>query len=70
MIGVRAPRLRAAVPRDRLRVVWAGRGGEAGLRAELAAFRAELAASVDAARAPFAPPPKRAEPLRERVPVE
>jgi quinol-cytochrome oxidoreductase complex cytochrome b subunit/coenzyme F420-reducing hydrogenase delta subunit/NAD-dependent dihydropyrimidine dehydrogenase PreA subunit len=55
--GERAPRLRAAVPRERVRIAWAGRGDETTLATELASFRAALAG---AASAPFAPPPKRA----------
>jgi quinol-cytochrome oxidoreductase complex cytochrome b subunit/coenzyme F420-reducing hydrogenase delta subunit/NAD-dependent dihydropyrimidine dehydrogenase PreA subunit len=60
--GEREPHLRAAVPRDRVRVAWAGHGGEAALARALAAFRADLAAAED--HAPFAPPPKRAEARR------
>jgi len=43
MEGARDPRLRARVPRERLKLVWAGRLGLAGLRAEIAAFRQRLA---------------------------
>ena len=68
LAGARAPRLRAAVPRDRLRIAWAGRGDEARLRAALLAFRADLAVGTAAHRAAFASPPKRSESFRERVP--
>jgi coenzyme F420-reducing hydrogenase delta subunit len=68
--ALREPHLRAAVPRDRLRVAWVGRGGEAQLRAELAAFRTELARSAGATHAAFAAPPKRSESRRARVPAE
>lgn len=43
MAGTRDPRLRAAVPRERVRVAWTGRGRERELYAELAAFRQSLA---------------------------
>jgi coenzyme F420-reducing hydrogenase delta subunit/ferredoxin len=59
LAGTREPHLRAPVPRARVRVAWAGRGGEHGLARELANFRANLAG--EAAHAPFAPPPKRAQ---------
>lgn len=39
----RAPRLRAAVPAERIRVAWAGRGRERALHEALAAFRTDLA---------------------------
>lgn len=42
----RAPRLRAAIPAERVRVAWAGRGQERALRDTLAAFRAELATAA------------------------
>jgi coenzyme F420-reducing hydrogenase delta subunit/ferredoxin len=61
LAGTRAPRLRAAVPRERVRVAWAGVDAEAELRAALSSFRAELARAADARRAAFAPPPKRSE---------
>jgi coenzyme F420-reducing hydrogenase delta subunit/ferredoxin len=70
LAGARAPRLRAAVPRDRLRIAWAGRGDEAQLRAALLAFRADLAVGKAAHRAAFASPPKRSASFRERVPSE
>jgi len=63
----REPHLRAAVPRDRIRVAWAGRGDEARLRALLAAFRADLEAGTQASRESFAPPPKRSEHRGERA---
>jgi quinol-cytochrome oxidoreductase complex cytochrome b subunit/coenzyme F420-reducing hydrogenase delta subunit/Pyruvate/2-oxoacid:ferredoxin oxidoreductase delta subunit len=59
LAGAREPHLRAVVPRERVRVAWAGRGGEAGLARELDAFRRDLAAA--ATHRPFAPPPKRAQ---------
>ena len=43
MASLRDPQLRARVPRERLRLVWAGRLGLSGLRAELEAFRRRLA---------------------------
>ena len=43
--GMRAPSLRTSVLPERVRVVWAGRGGEQALRAELHAFRTALAGS-------------------------
>ena len=55
--GVREPHLRAVVPRDRLRIAWAGRGDESALVRALDAFRADIAATAN--RTPFAPPPKR-----------
>jgi coenzyme F420-reducing hydrogenase delta subunit len=70
LAGERKPLLRAAVPRDRVRVAWAGRGDEAQLRAVLRDFRADLRSGSDAQRAAFAPPPKRSESRRERVPSE
>lgn len=41
--GAREPRLRASVPRERLRVVWAAREDLAVVARELSVFRAELA---------------------------
>ena len=57
LAGAREPHLRASVPRERLRVAWAGTGA-AGLAQELADFRAGLArlGARDAAA-----PPKRAQ---------
>jgi coenzyme F420-reducing hydrogenase delta subunit len=69
LAGVRAPRLRAAVPRGRVRVAWNGRGGHAQLAAELASFRSDLAASMRVERAAFAAPPKRSQAPRGRAPV-
>jgi coenzyme F420-reducing hydrogenase delta subunit len=46
--GVRKPRLRSRVPRERLRVVWADRGDEDSLQAALCALR-ELPAPLVAA---------------------
>jgi len=46
----RDPYLRARVPRERIALCWAGAGGEARLAAEIAAFRARLAA-LDAGEA-------------------
>ena len=60
LAALREPHLRAAVPRDRVRIAWVGRGGEDDLRAALTAFRADLAAGTPASGQPFAPPPKRA----------
>jgi quinol-cytochrome oxidoreductase complex cytochrome b subunit/coenzyme F420-reducing hydrogenase delta subunit len=67
LAALREPHLRAVVPRERLRIAWTGRGGEAGLRATLETFRADLARAADAARMPFAPPPKRTESVKERA---
>ena len=57
--GLREPHLRAAVPRDRVKIAWTGRGDDDALRREIAAFRVELARGSLNAR--FAPPPKRAQ---------
>lgn len=54
--GDRAPRLRPAVPRERVRIAWAGRGDEGAIAAALAAFRAALAGGTSS---PFAALPKR-----------
>jgi quinol-cytochrome oxidoreductase complex cytochrome b subunit/coenzyme F420-reducing hydrogenase delta subunit/Pyruvate/2-oxoacid:ferredoxin oxidoreductase delta subunit len=70
MAGARAPRLRAAVPRERVRIAWSGPGAEAELRAALASFRAELTARAGEELAAFAPPPKRSEPRSVRVRAE
>lgn len=43
LAGEREPQLRASVPRERVRLRWIGRGGEAALARSLAEFRAELA---------------------------
>jgi coenzyme F420-reducing hydrogenase delta subunit/ferredoxin len=56
--GEREPHLRANVPRERLRVAWAGRGDEAGLEQALEDFRARLRGT--------AAPASRALPKRER----
>jgi len=58
LIGVREPHLRNVVPRDRMRIVWAGCGDEAVLARALHAFRADVAAT---GLVPFASPPKRAQ---------
>ena len=53
--GTRAPRLRANVPAERLRIVWAAAGEEDRLRAELATFRAmvrEIPAAVSRPSSP------------------
>ena len=60
LAALREPHLRAAVPRDRVRIAWVGRGGEDDLAAALTAFRGDLAGRAEAAGQPFAPPPKRA----------
>jgi coenzyme F420-reducing hydrogenase delta subunit/ferredoxin len=57
--GVREPHLRVAVPRNRVSVAWVGRGDDDALRLAVDEFRAGLAQS--AAKARFAPPPKRAQ---------
>jgi len=57
--ALREPHLRAAVPRDRLRIAWTGRDDARKLRTVLAAFRRELAAGAQARPKAFAPPPKR-----------
>jgi coenzyme F420-reducing hydrogenase delta subunit/ferredoxin len=53
--GAREPRLRASVPRDRLRVEWAGDGSVLELARRLAAFRAELRARGPADARPARP---------------
>jgi coenzyme F420-reducing hydrogenase delta subunit len=68
--ALREPHLRAAVPRDRLRIAWAGRGDVAQLQAALAAFRTDLARDTMTHRAAFAPPPKRSESPREHAHTE
>ena len=65
LAALREPHLRAVVPRDRLRIAWAGRGGEDRLRIVLAEFRRDLATDARARRAAFAPPPKRSEHVRD-----
>jgi quinol-cytochrome oxidoreductase complex cytochrome b subunit/coenzyme F420-reducing hydrogenase delta subunit len=60
LAALREPHLRAAVPRERVRVAWVGRGDARELRTALAAFRADLETGTQAAGEPFAPPPKRA----------
>lgn len=47
--GERAPRLRAVVPRERVRIAWAGSPDRAALDSALDAFRRDLAALPDAA---------------------
>jgi coenzyme F420-reducing hydrogenase delta subunit/ferredoxin len=59
--GQREPHLRAAVPKDRVRIAWAGRGDQARLRHALAEFRVDLAARANVGAGAFAPPPKRSE---------
>jgi coenzyme F420-reducing hydrogenase delta subunit len=61
LAALREPHLRAAVPRERLRIAWTGRDDEPELRAALVTFRRDLAAGAKARRAAFAPPPKRSE---------
>jgi quinol-cytochrome oxidoreductase complex cytochrome b subunit/coenzyme F420-reducing hydrogenase delta subunit/NAD-dependent dihydropyrimidine dehydrogenase PreA subunit len=65
----REPHLRAAVPRDRLRLVWTGRDDAQRLSAALDDFRRDLAAGAQRRRDAFAPPPKRTQP-RAKVPAE
>jgi coenzyme F420-reducing hydrogenase delta subunit/quinol-cytochrome oxidoreductase complex cytochrome b subunit len=65
LAALREPHLRAAVPRERLRIAWAGRGDEDRLRTVLAEFRRDLATGAQVRRDAFAPPPKRAEHGRE-----
>jgi coenzyme F420-reducing hydrogenase delta subunit/quinol-cytochrome oxidoreductase complex cytochrome b subunit len=67
LAALREPHLRAAVPRERLRIAWAGRGDEDRLRTVLAEFRRDLAAGAQTRRAAFAPPPKRSEQSRDRT---
>ncbi|MBK8689966.1 MAG: hydrogenase iron-sulfur subunit [Betaproteobacteria bacterium] len=62
LAGAREPHLRAAVPRDRVRIAWAGRGDEAQLAGELRAFRASLATVPW----PAGPRPKRSETAHAR----
>ena len=59
LAGRREPHLRAAVPRDRVRVAWTGCDDESALRDALASFRADLTAGARARRAASAMPPKR-----------
>ena len=66
--GTREPHLRAAVPRDRVRIAFAGRGGEARLFARLAEFRADLAEGAGAGAPAFAAPPKRTEHPHDSIP--
>ena len=56
--GARRPGLRAAVPRSRVRVVWAGRGDRDALDEAIASFRTALTALADEGR-PKPLPPKR-----------
>jgi quinol-cytochrome oxidoreductase complex cytochrome b subunit/coenzyme F420-reducing hydrogenase delta subunit len=66
LAGVREPHLRAAVPRDRVRIVWTGRNDDAILRNALSDFRGTLKASFRDRVAAFAAPPKRTEHRRAR----
>ena len=54
--GERAPKLRAAVARERVRIAWAGRQDAARLAAALEAFRADLGSLPADARATLVPP--------------
>jgi coenzyme F420-reducing hydrogenase delta subunit len=61
--GLRDPRLRAHVPRERVARVWAARHEKAALAARIAAFRALLAALPD----PNGAPRSRTDAVRETV---
>ena len=54
--GARAPKLRAAVPVERVRIAWAGRQDAGRLAAAVAAFRADLVALPPETRAKLVPP--------------
>ena len=54
--GSRAPKLRAVVPRDRVRVAWTARRDAATLAATLSAFRADLSALPPRAERPLVAP--------------
>jgi quinol-cytochrome oxidoreductase complex cytochrome b subunit/coenzyme F420-reducing hydrogenase delta subunit/Pyruvate/2-oxoacid:ferredoxin oxidoreductase delta subunit len=58
--GARAPRLRASVPAERIRVDWVGRGDAPALTASLQSFRADLIAA-GRSRSIASRPPKRSE---------
>src|SRR6266496_3242637 len=60
LAGTRAPRLRTAVPKDRVRIAWVGRGDASCLATALDRFRFDLGATKRIHA--FAPPPKRALP--------
>ncbi|HSD60530.1 MAG TPA: hydrogenase iron-sulfur subunit, partial [Burkholderiales bacterium] len=60
--GAREPHLRANVPRERMQVAWAARGGEAGLARELEDFRGRLRSAAYPMHA--APPKRRRVPAR------
>jgi len=67
LAGVREPHLRTAVPRDRVRVAWAGRQDSDALATALAAFRASLATAAAQDTARIAPPKRvtrRPDPVR------
>jgi coenzyme F420-reducing hydrogenase delta subunit/ferredoxin len=64
--GRREPHLRAAAPRERLLLLWCGRGEEARLVREAKAFAARLASVPPRG----APPPRRLQRSRPRVPLE
>ena len=67
LAGVREPHLRTAVPRDRVRVAWAGRQDSDVLATALAAFRASLATAAAQDTARIAPPKRvtrRPDPVR------
>ncbi len=63
--ALREPHLRAAVPRDRVRIVWAGCNDRKALHSALQTFRAALATAAGAHQTVFAPPPKRSEARRD-----
>ena len=54
--GDRPPRLRSAVPRERVRLAWAGPQDRSRLAREIDAFRAELRSLPDASRVTPVPP--------------
>jgi coenzyme F420-reducing hydrogenase delta subunit len=62
MAAAREPHLRSAVPRQRVRIAWAGAIDQAALAAELAVFRSTLRALPASERARRTPP-KRTETL-------
>jgi len=59
LAGERNPKLRAAVPRERIARVWAGRGGNRTLASAVRDFQAGLTPLKPSKPAPGAPPPPR-----------
>ena len=60
--GERAPKLRAAVARERVRIAWAGRQDAARLAQAIAAFREDLGSLPADARATLVPPKRERRP--------